>query len=63
MLYSAIMNVCSGIQTKQTNVLRGQNVELPSVKPYKLQKAKFTHRMKFPGCVVYSHDVCDLEAF
>lgn len=36
MLYSEIMNVCSGIQSKHTNILRGQNVELLNLKPDEL---------------------------
>jgi len=33
MLYREIMAVCSEIHTKQTNTLRGQNVEFVNVKP------------------------------
>jgi len=33
MLYREIIAVCSQIHTKHTNTLRGQNVELLSVKP------------------------------
>jgi len=33
MLYREIIAVCSQIHTKHMNTLRGQNVELSSVKP------------------------------
>jgi len=36
MLYSEKMNICSGIQEIHTDVLRGLNVELLSVKPDEL---------------------------
>jgi hypothetical protein len=33
MLYREIIAVCSEIHTKHINTLRGQNVQLPNVKP------------------------------